>query len=113
MANSTSKVSIKTLNDTYRLVVDGEESDDADYGDPVEMTTTDGRRFLALVESQGKDIESVYEFWAYEVSPVEDVPIIEPDEDEDEEDEEDGDDDQDDDDDDNDDEAVDVVVDGK
>jgi hypothetical protein len=85
MANSNAKVSIKTLDDGYCLVVDGEESEPTGYGEPLEMETTDGRRFIAFVEAEGKEIVSSTEFWAYEVSPVVDVPILE-DEDEDEED---------------------------
>lgn len=103
MPNSKAKVSIKTLDDGYILVVDGEESEETEYGDPVEMTTTDGRRFIALVEAQGKKIESLTEFWAYEALPVEEVALVEPDEDEDEDDDGQGDDDQDEDDEDDDD----------
>ena len=88
MANSNAKVSIKAGSDSYSLVVDGEESEPVGYGDPVEMETTDGRRFIALVEAEGKDLEAVTEFWAYECSPVVDVPIVESDEDEDDEDDE-------------------------
>ncbi len=85
MANSNAKVSIKTLDDGYYLIVDGEESEPANYGEPLEMVTSDGKRFLAFVEAEGKEIVSSTEFWAYEVSPVVDVPILE-DEDEDEDD---------------------------
>jgi hypothetical protein len=83
MANSNAKVQLKTLSDGYSLVVDGEESEPVGYGEPLEMETTDGRRFIAFVEANGSDLEAMTEFWAYEVSPVVDVPILE-DEDEDE-----------------------------
>lgn len=98
--NSKAKVSIKTLDDGYILVVDGEESEETEYGNPVEMTTTDGRRFFSLVEAEGKELQALTEYWAYEVMPVEDVPIVEAEE---EEDDEDGDEDEEDDDDDDDD----------
>ena len=88
MANSNAKVQLKTLDDGYCLVVDGEESEPVAYGEALEMETTDGRRFVAFIEAQGQDVESAYEFWAYEVSPVVDVPILE-DEDEGEDDGED------------------------
>ena len=77
MANSNAKVQLKTLDDGYCLVVDGEESESTAYGEPLEMETTDGRRFMAFVEATGQDVESMTEFWAYEVSPVVDVPILE------------------------------------
>lgn len=83
MANSNAKVSIKTLDDGYCLVVDGEESEPTGYGELLEMETTDGRMFIAFVDAEGQEIISTTEFWAYEVSPVADVPILE-DEDEDE-----------------------------
>ena len=86
MVNSNAKVQLKTLNSGYCLVVDGEESEPAGYGEPLEMETTDGRRFIAFVDAQGQDIESMTEFWAYEVQPVTEVPILE-DEEEDEGDE--------------------------
>lgn len=89
MANSNAKVSIKTLDDGYCLVVNGEESELAGYGEPLEMETTDGRRFIAFVDAEGQEIVSSTEFWAYEVSPVVDVPILE-DEGEDEEDDDGG-----------------------
>ena len=85
MANSNAKVQLKTLDTGYCLVVDGEESESAGYGEPLEMETTYGRRFIAFVDAQGEDIESLTEFWAYEVMPIVDVPILE-DEDEDEDD---------------------------
>lgn len=84
MANSNAKVQLKTLDDGYCLVVDGEESEPAGYGEPLEMETSDGRRFMALVEANGQEVETSTEFWAYEVLPVVDVPILE-DEEEDEE----------------------------
>lgn len=83
MANSNAKVQLKTLDSGYCLVVNGEESEPAAYGEPLEMVTTDGKRFMAFVEADGQDVESMTEFWAYEVSPVLDVPILE-DEEEDE-----------------------------
>lgn len=86
MANSKAKVSIKASGDVYCLVVDGEESEYAPYGDPIEMETSDGRRFLALLEAQGTELEAVTEFWAYEVLPVVDVPIVEEEEDDEEDD---------------------------
>ena len=84
MANSNAKVQLKTLDDGYCLVVDGEESESAEYGEPLEMETTDGRRFMAFVEANGSEVEAMTEFWAYEVLPVVDVPILEEDGDEDE-----------------------------
>lgn len=83
MTNSTAKVSIKDSGDAYCLVVDGEESEYAAYGEPIEMETSDGRRFLSLLDAQGEDLEAATEFWAYEVMPVVDVPIEEEDDDED------------------------------
>jgi hypothetical protein len=98
MANSNAKVSLKTLDDGYALIVDGEESEEVGYGDVLEMTTSDGRRFIALADCEGKDVITMTEFWAYEALPVVDVPIIEADEDEEDEDEDGlGDDDEDDD----------------
>ena len=88
MANSNAKVQLKTLDDGYCLVVNGEESEPAEYGDALEMETTDGRRFIAFVEANGQDVETMTEFWAYEVMPVVDVPILE-DEEGDEDDDED------------------------
>ena len=88
MANSNAKVSLKTGSDWYSLVVDGEESEPTAYGEVLEMTTGDGRRFLAYAEANGKSIETVTEFWAYEASPVVEVPIVEVDDDEDEDEEE-------------------------
>lgn len=82
MANSNAKVQLKTLDDGYCLVVDGEESESAEYGEPLEMETTDGRRFIAFVDANGQDVEAMTEFWAYEVSPVVDVPILEDEEEE-------------------------------
>ena len=87
MANSNAKVQLKTLDDGYCLVVDGEESESAEYGEPLEMETTDGRRFMAFVEANGSEVEAMTEFWAYEVLPVVDVPILEEDGDEEDEDE--------------------------
>ncbi len=84
MANSNAKVQLKAMDDGYSLVVDGEESEVAGYGDPIEMETSNGRRFIALCDAQGQEVESVLEFWAYECSPVVDVPVIDEDEDEDE-----------------------------
>jgi hypothetical protein len=98
MTNSKAKVELKALSHGYCLVVDGEESEPVDYGELLEMETTDGRRFIALVEAEGeKDLTSVTEFWAYEALPVADVPIVEADDDEDDDQDEDEDDDQDDD----------------
>jgi hypothetical protein len=94
MANSNAKVQLKTLDDGYCLVVDGEESEAEAYGEPLEMETTDGRRFIAFIEADGQDVEAMTEFWAYEVSPVVDVPILE-DEEEDEDEGEDGEEDED------------------
>lgn len=97
MANSKAKVELKTFSYGYCLVVDGEESVAVDYGELLEMETTDGRRFIALVEAEGeKDLTSVPEFWAYEALPVADVPIVEADDDEDEDQGDDEDEDQDD-----------------
>lgn len=94
MANSNAKVSLKTGSDWYSLLVDGEESEPVSYGEVLEMVTKNGRRFLAYAEANGKNIETVTEFWAYEASPVVDVPIVEvdteDDEDEDDEDEDQG-----------------------
>lgn len=88
MANSNAKVQAKTLDDGYCLVVDGEESEVTGYGEPLEFVTSDGRRFVAFLDAEGKDVVTSTEFWAYEALPVVDVPILE-DEDEDEEDEDD------------------------
>ena len=88
MANSNAKVQLKTLDDGYCLVVDGEESEPVGYGEPLEMETTDGRRFMAFVDAQGTDIEAMTEFWAYEVMPVVEVPILEDEEEDEDEDEE-------------------------
>ena len=88
--NSTAKIQLKSMGEGYALVVDGEESEEVDYGQPLEMTTKDGRRFIAFVdvnEKNEKDVESVFEFWAYEVSPAEDVQIVDEDDDEDGDDE--------------------------
>ena len=85
MANSNAKVQLKTLDDGYCLVVDGEESELVAYGEPLEMVTIDKRRFMAFVEADGQDVESMAEFWAYEVSPVVDVPILEDEEGDEEE----------------------------
>lgn len=93
--NSTAKVSLKTYSDGYSLVVDGEESEPVDYGEMLEMVTGDGRRFIALVEAQGDDVEAVPEFWAYEALPVLDVPIEEPAEDDEDDQDDDDDDDED------------------
>ena len=109
MANSNAKVSIKTLDDGYCLVVDGEESEATGYGEPLEMETTDGRRFIAFVEAEGKEIVSSTEFWAYEVSPVVDVPILE-DEDEGEDDGEEADDEGEGDEDEDEDEVVEITT---
>ena len=87
MANSNAKVQLKTLDNGYCLIVDGEESEPAGYGEPLEMETSDGRRFMAFVEATGQEVESMTEFWAYEVSPVKDVPILEDEDEDDEEDE--------------------------
>lgn len=96
--NSNAKVSLKTYADGYSLVVDGEESDVVEYGEPLEMVTGDGRRFGAVCEAQGEDIESLMEFWAYEMLPVPDVKIEEPEEGDSDSDEDEGDEDEDDDD---------------
>lgn len=78
MANSNAKVQLKTFDNGYALVVNGEESEPVAYGEPMEMETTDGKRFMAFIEAQGEsDIEAVTEFWAYEVLPITDVPILE------------------------------------
>lgn len=95
MANSKAKVSIKDSGDAYCLVVDGEESEYAPYGDPIEMETSDGRRFLAILDAQGEELEAATEFWAYEVLPVADVPIEEEEGDDEDEDEGTGDEDED------------------
>jgi hypothetical protein len=89
--NSTAKVSLKTFSDGYSLVVDGEESEPVSYGEMLEMVTGDGRRFIAMVEAQGNDVESIPEFWAYEALPVVDVPILEEEEEEEGDDEDTGD----------------------
>lgn len=77
---STAKVSIKSYEDGYTLVVDGEESDEAAYGEVLEFVTDSGKRFLAMVDAEGREVSSVTEYWAYEVSPIEDVQIEDSDE---------------------------------
>ena len=85
MDNSNAKVSIKTFDNGYSLVVNGEESETAIYGEPLEMETTDKKRFIAFADAEGEEVVSLTEFWAYECLPVVDVPILEEEGEEDDE----------------------------
>jgi len=94
MAFSTVKASIKSMAGSYSLIIGDEESEPVPYGDVAEIETSDGKRFIAFVEADGENVEPLTEYWAYEVLPIEEVPIVDEDEDEDEDDEDEGDEDE-------------------
>lgn len=74
------------LSDAYYLRCGAEESQAEEYGQPLDWTARDGRRFLALVDLKPhtEDVESLLDEWVYCVSEAPDVEIVE-DEEEDEE----------------------------
>lgn len=94
MAFSTAKASIKSMGNEYCLIVGDEESEPVPYGEVAEIEISDGKRFIAFVEAEGDDLSPLTEFWAYEVLPIEDVPIADDEEEEGDEDEDDEDEDE-------------------
>lgn len=85
---------VQTSEDGYKIAVGDETSAEFDFGTPAEHVTPDGRRFIALVDlpegaTEGAEVESQFEYWLYEATPIDTEPE-EVDGDGDDEDEEEG-----------------------
>lgn len=75
------------LEDCYYLRCGDEHSEAEVYGDPLDWTARDGRRYVAFVVEKPRtdDVESGLDEWVYQVSGVPEVEIVEGEDDEEEE----------------------------
>jgi hypothetical protein len=71
-------VKIQLFEDSYRLVVNGEESEAVGYGEPLEAVLA-GERWLAFADveggGEGTAVESVLDSWVYRVAET--LPDVE------------------------------------
>ena len=70
---------LQTTDDGYRIAVGEDTSAVFDFGTAAEFVAPDGRRFIAYVDlpeggDESDEVESVFEYWLYEATPVDGEP---------------------------------------
>ena len=70
---------VQTTDGAYRIAVGEDVSAEFDFGEVAEWEAPGGKRYLALVDlpdggDESDEVETKFEYWLYEVTPIDSEP---------------------------------------